>query len=443
MLSLEKKIKKAWMGLSAIMLAGSMTLLAGRDFNKIPYDYSAQANPQAADIVKSRLSPQYERTLSKVIMHAKPDVAYQQSLIESLPSYTEITMLTPESLEPYTRNTLGKMKIDQSRVHITPYDDDFMWRSMWAQDIFSVLPDENGTRLVLPKFFSFPEYKEYNGLYPPSQSTDGFKSFLEKQGFKVSVADAYFEGGNLTYDYADDKKLLFVGDSNFINAKLEVLSDLHRRIAMTELKNDFNMDNEFVLGTGQAQTTMFHLDQPFAETGYKEVMILDLSDATDRDIDQIALDLASLHEMGKPESKESKSMRLAYPVEMAFLDETPDLSEEGKVKKILETSKDILDEINSAFNKLGYNINRVPINPWQVLHFQSPLNGIPYKDKISGKKTALVPIFPDSKDNYDIDSTWNKAALDAYKKQGFETIPVVNRTWRWRGNLHCLVNVYE
>ncbi len=441
-MGLEGKLKNVLRNMSAIVLAGSIALSVGCNSKKKDPFFS-QIREQVRTSLEARFSasggkiiPPYDRTMSTVIMHSKPDLALQETLIESLPKYTQIVLLTSESLEAYVDETIARMDIDPRRVHITAYDDDYMNRGLWAQDIMEVLSTSAGKTIVLPGFFTFPQSYLFN--LPLSQSSNDFKSFLENQGFQIRTANEYFEGGNVTYDYFNNKELLFIGDSSFINRNLYDLTSDERSKAVVDLHTNFGADLVYVTGQGQDSTHMFHLDQAFLLTGPGEVVLMDLSYATPADFKGLEDDIAELYKLDR-----EKLLGNDYADEAAFLEEYDYLAGKGAVTNILNETKKILDNLNQLFVSLGYKVYKYPLDPWQNIHFQSYANSVVFKDKESNKKKILLPMFPNSKGVYDLNSKNNKAAQDFFKGMGFEVIPVVNPTWFLGGNINCLMAVYE
>jgi hypothetical protein len=441
-MGLEGKLKKVLRNLSALVLAGSIAFSAGCDSKKKDPFFS-QIREQVRTSLQERFSasdskliPSYDRNLSTVIMHSKPDLALQESLIESLPKYSQIVLLTNETLEDYTNQMIAMMDIDPRRVHITAYDGDYMNRGLWAQDIMEVLSTSNGKIIVLPEFFTFPQSYLFN--LPSSQSSQGIKSFLENQGFNTITANSYFEGGNVTYDYFNNKKLLFIGDSSFINRNLYDLTSSERSKAVADLHTNFGADLVYVAGQGQDSTHMFHLDQAFLLTGPGEVVLMDLSYATPADFKGLEDDILELYKLDR-----ERLLVNEYAGEASFLEEYDYLAGEGVVTRILDSTKTILEDLNKLFVKLGYKVHRYPLDPWQNIHFQSYMNSVVFKDKESNKKKILLPMFPNSEGEYDFNSKNNKAAQDFFKGMGLEVIPVLNPTWSLGGNINCLMAVYE
>jgi hypothetical protein len=80
---------------------------------------------------------------------------------------------------------------------------------------------------------------------------------------------------------------------------------------------------------------------------------------------------------------------------------------------------------------------------WQCLHFQSYANSVVFTDKETKQKKILLPMFPNSRGEYDFNSERNKEAQEFFKKLRLTTIPVINQTWQWGGNINCLLSTYE
>ena len=71
-------------------------------------------------------------------------------------------------------------------------------------------------------------------------------------------------------------------------------------------------------------------------------------------------------------------------------------------------------------------------------------NGIIFKDKLTGKKTMLMPFFPDTLPDYPGQQvSYKMEGLNLENKKIFESfgisvIPVEDYAFRQRGNLHCI-----
>ena len=226
-MSLENKLRGTRKKIAAIAMAGLLTIAAACKKEASPQGQEQPGSGvEAASILEneSHAIPSYESHLENVIMHARPDIRLQEPLIQSLPTYTRITLLTPDSMEKEVKSNIKGMQVDSKRIHIISYKGDYMWRGLWAQDLLEVLTTKQGKTLMLPDFYTFENYYLAPELYTPNQETDSFASFLNKQGYRTQIINAYFEGGNITYDHHNGQDLLFLGDANLIDRDWNLLT---------------------------------------------------------------------------------------------------------------------------------------------------------------------------------------------------------------------------
>ena len=219
---------------------------------------------------------------------------------------------------------------------------------------------------------------------------------------------------------------------------MEFVDRSPRELAISEFSRKFGAEQVIVLGKGQYTTHLFHLDQSFIIINPGEVVIMDLSRVTDQEIKNIAEDFENMYGMSQEEW-----MQEFFPGEATYLLEHDYLADRNEISYIINQSRIILEEINTAFTKLGYTIHRYPLDLWQNLHYQSYANSIVFTDKETGKRKILMPVFPDLTGNYDVNYTPNQQAQEFYQGLGLEVIPVNNYTWYGGGNNNCLINVYK
>ena len=448
-----------------LVLAGGLLILAScRDGEDRPPSSPAETKRDAFEAFgpEGIAIPSYDSHLETVIMHAVPDVRVQEPLIQALPEYTEIILLAPDYKEKNTREAVRDLALEKNRIKVLVYSGDLMWRGYWAQDMFEVLATDRAREIILPDFFTFEDYYKWRPLpFEPTQETDGFLSFLHKEGFRGRAVTGYFEGGNLNTDRHNGESLLIVGSDNFIDKEAfrdyNFLLDegvslsmqsvyLHgERLerAALEYREQFGADRVLLLGDSQYATHMFHLDQCFVEVGPAEVVLLDLAYLTEDEIDDVAGDFSSNFSYLRDRRDQLlKESRISFE-ESLFLEKFVILTEREEVRYILNKSKRMLEEIGEALGELGYRIHRLRQDPYQNLHYQSYANSVVFTDRESGIKKILMPIFPDIEGNYDAGGMLNRAAGEFFEGLGLEVIPVVNYTWASGGNINCLLNVYK
>jgi len=409
-----------------------------------------------------RFIPSTTSHLDTVFMHAVPDIKIQEPLLQGLPDYTRVFLLVPDYKKKDTQKALKEMDVDQSKITFLVYDENAMWRGLWAQDIFEVLAADNGRIIVLPDFFTFEDYYLWYPVeFEPTQETNDFGVFLKKKGYTVDILNGYIEGGNITSDSFDGRNIILVGADNLIDK--EYFREYHfllddgihmskdsfflqaekREEAILEYGKTFGADTVLVLGNRQYSTHMFHLDQSVLLIGPGEAVVMDLSHLTDQDIEVIAADFAANFSYMRGKREEWWENGLLTDEENIFLEKFSELTDKNEVQFILHRSREMLEEIHSALKEQGYTIHRFPQDPYQNLYYQSYANSIVYTDRITARKTILLPIFPGTEGLYDREDELNRAAIIFFENLGLEVIPVINYTWAAGGNNNCLINVFR
>ncbi|MCJ7681740.1 MAG: hypothetical protein MUP70_13500 [Candidatus Aminicenantes bacterium] len=423
----------------------------------VPSENTSTSSAQAGQII-----PSYNSHLDTVFMHAVPDIKIQEPLLQSLPDDTQVFLLVPDYKEKDTQKALKDMDVDRRNITPLVYNENAMWRGLWAQDIFEVLATDTEREIVLPDFFIFEDYYLwYPAEFEPTQETVVFSAYLKKKGYAVDILNGYIEGGNITSDRFNDRDILMVGADNLIDKEYFreyhfllddgirmskdsfFLHDKKREETIREFGKTFGADTVLVLGDRQYRTHMFHLDQSFLLIGPGEAVVMDLSHLTDQDIDEIAADFAANFSYMREKREEWWKSGLLSDEENVFLEKFSELADKNEVHFILHRSREMLEEIHSALKEQGYTIHRFRQDPYQNLYYQSYANSIVYTDRKTDRKTVLLPIFPGTEGVYDREDELNRAAIHFFETLGLEVIPVINYTWAAGGNNNCLINIFR
>jgi len=99
---------------------------------------------------------------------------------------------------------------------------------------------------------------------------------------------------------------------------------------------------------------------------------------------------------------------------------------------------EVLSKARASLERLGFQVVPIPTTAERIRSFQSPVNIVPFTDRTTGARRALVPVFPEPEGNGARNSL-NAKVLAAYRAAGLEPVPVVDWFHLRGGNLHCAV----
>lgn len=381
------------------------------------------------EMSSSRMTPEYTRTLNKLVMslsHKDFSLELQQTIIEHLPGYTEIIILTPLDHLDWVKNKIQSSTYGD-RVTLIPYETPVLEETsyyllfpekeklqrgdsvnrqvpgvlgtVWAQDLFEVTRNSIGRPLILTsavhKYYFSP--KGNNGQV---NRDNAYLRNLKTEDFNVQTVPLAFKGGNILFDELNGKKILFCGGDVLNTTRTvwqatndKVLSDVQ---IIKMIKEIFNVDSVIMLGSEKIQPSlMYHLDQA----------ILTLPGGL--------IGVARIVRDGKTERMD---------------------------KDVLAVERFLASARNELVG-LGYKVIDIKMSVGNLKKYQHYVNSIPYVDKITGEKTILMPVFPAGQNDFDLKLVADNTRT--FQEIGYRVVPVPTKANKLKGGIHCLVNVLE
>lgn len=376
-----------------------------------------------------RVAPEYERTLSRVVISLSShdtDIDSVAPLLATLPDYARVHLLTPARRIQAVEAALAE-RPGADRIELVPYDSlptrsaEFLvlypgeeqlvrlpatgnraidqQGTAWAQDLFEAAATPDGEPLLL-----IPEIYKYYCVQDDSLASPdtGFLLALRRPGLALQTLPLAFKGGNLLFDQLGKRRILFCGEDVITGTQVlwQTLSnlELERTDALRLLRESFHVDEAVVLGPPQCAQPehLFHLDQA--------VLLLPGGVAG---VERITGSAAGL----SPEEREAvAAVRL------------------------------FLQHVRAQLTEQGYRVLDIRVSPRNVLAFQHYANAIPYRDRRRQARGILVPAFADLSPQEAHLAAENEQAL---AQQGFDITRVPTTAHRRRGGIHCQINAIE
>lgn len=374
-----------------------------------------------------RIVPEHERSLKKVVVSmgtSDKNLDLHADLLRHLPEYTEIIILLPEdnirSIADLIKKQPYRQKIkligfkterfnnghaylafpEQNKLIDTGLIDKMPGGSFWAQDLFEVATKQDGQILLLISDL----YKWFisNKDSPLKVVSDNFfLGSLSTVGMEVKRLPFTFKGGNILMDEFNNRKVAISGGDVFRltrtvwnSSRDSILTD---KQIVKMLKKYFNVDEVIVISKEIVQPSlMFHLDQAMVFLSNGIIGITNL--------------------VGKDNAKFSRTQEV----------------EEVEV---------FLAELRSKLEGLNYKLVNIDTSIHNILNYQYYVNGIPYVDAVTGRKTFLMPIYPSYQNEYEKELIRkNTTSLETL---GYRVIHVPSTANKFYGGIHCLANVIE
>jgi len=375
--------------------------------------------------------PEYNRSMKKVVISIschETTLDIQHSLLSCLPDYTVIYLLLPKKcLEPVKTwledkpygNQIKYLAYDvrqmtdaqfhllfREKEALQPCDvKDYyfydQFGTLWVQDLFEVMEDPNGEKILLSscvhRYFSSDEIKSPLTVTPDNRYLSGFSAF----GMEVFRLPLAFKGGNILVDQIGEKRVAFCGGDVYRNTRTFWKSFAVEIPSVSTvnniLKDALNVDEVHIVGSSRLQPClMYHLDQAMIIFPNRHVGVARIVDG--------------------PDDNQSNNEKI-------------------------EDVKIFLSELRTLLKKLGYRILDIAMSEYNLVHYQHYINVVPFIDEKTGQRTLLMPIFPLTQSESDIEIM--KRNKKVYESLGYKVIYVPTESYKFKGGIHCLVHVLE
>ncbi|HEB02886.1 MAG TPA: hypothetical protein ENI12_06610 [Nitrospirae bacterium] len=370
------------------------------------------------------IEPEYDLKLEKVVLSLEvstEDLSLHESILKSLPEYSEVLMLIPERRLQDIGRQLEALGLSR-KVRLMPFSSRVVGKeeayrlytrnselrklrkrrlmprgSVWAQDLFEVGRGDDGTRSILAPFIHKWFIKPGTQWGPKLQSDNSFVGKLESLGMELEMVPLVFKGGNVLIDDLGGQRISFAGGDVITDTILVLDSTLGMKVSEAEvveqLRLALNVDRVVVIGRRNRQPEkMFHLDQ---------AMVL------------------------FPNGVAGVTRIVDYKKGMVG----------GEVDEVLR----LLSELRGELRGLGYTIVDIGATVEDVNNYRYYVNGVPYVNKMTGRREFLMPLFESSLEGRNREVY--RKNVSAVESLGYRVIPVPTRANERRGGIHCLVNV--
>ena len=377
------------------------------------------------------VTPEYDRTLKKIVISlSRRDrtLKYHQEVLSRLPDYTEIILLVPKRNRQTIRARL-KNKPYAHRIRFVAYDSrprnearfylvfpekdklvqvdtgkarmSYTYGSLWAKDLFMAGRKSNGKTLILISdvYKWFVPYEDKTSLNVVGDNT--YIGKLTSLGMEVSRLPVTFDGGNVFVDEYQGKRIVIFGGDVLRCTKTVWKSTRESQVREKEIvkmmKKALDADQIVVPGGDSLQPAlMFHLDQAMTLLPERRVAVSRLSGDLPQDPNRI---------------------------------------------RELKGVESYLCELRSTLTGLGYEVLDVEVSAHNVSNYQYYVNGIPYVDARTGERVYLMPVFPSSQTEFELELI--KRNTDRFQSLGYRVVHVPTNADKIHGGIHCLVNVVE
>lgn len=392
----------------------------------IAMDYAQSTSLSVGHTAGYKVIPEYERSMKVVLlaMDNESRIDLHLEAIESFPDYTQFIILTSETVAPkvaamlkahsmterarivsYPSRHLNQWNIysvfpDKNKlVKIGPVEDLLEpWGFIWAQDLFEPIAGPGTeTRLIASDVYRW--FYSVDGLSADKVLADNHVlSTVTLPNMSVQKLPITFKGGNILFDELYGRRMAFIG-SDVIGMTQTVWKATRARVPseaeiVQMIKDAFYVDEAIILGQGHNQPVeLFHLDQAM-------VMLSNGVVAVTRIVGDI-----------KPDDSD-------YP-------------------RVAE-ARAFLSGVRRDLKALGYRLIPMEISIDNLRSSQFYVNGLPYKDTLTGQYGYYIPVFKGSSNHPD---DMAKANIKRLEKAGYNVTAIKSSAYKLDGGLHCLYNV--
>ncbi len=364
-----------------------------KQIRKVGKSYAANAGRR-----EHRLTPDYQRTLSEVAIsvsyadaEAGDPLWRHMPVLKALPDYSQIHVIMPTPAEKAVRQILARENLlgraiprplqdwNRKKENITRYSRN----TRWIRDTFLVGQNaQAGAMLYLPL-----AYAKVSDLV---NSDLNFVPQLVRNPNDVLGFPAFIRGGNIAVaDNTHGRRIAFMGATEIEQNREHYLHSIGleppQQMTLEIIKRLAGVPKVSILPN---TAKFFHIDMAISFLGPG---------------------LAAL---------------------VAPIDEASLSPEEGKA----------LLDYRMALAASGFRIINIPTTVARINVYQSPVNILPYTDRNTNRRIAIVPQFPDVTVNIaGKPQSLNRAIKAAYASAGIEVKWAEDRfSDRW-GNVHCSI----
>ena len=406
---------------------------------------------------KREVVPEYLRHASEIIFfydNFSERFLFDEfvEIVHALPDYTSTKIVSSEPLLPALKKLIKLCNLKNTKTLITK--ESYVG---WGRDVFETVRNREKTEILVPLYTKISSVDE-------AFAVSRFLKILENETMIVAQTDVVFEGGNIFLDIFAGQELLFTGNNNIFNTQDFYRQWHKKKLSVEKVKklfaNSFGVDRVIILGRkgkdGQPlrqSELLYHIDLAVTFTGEGRAVVTHvplLPNYRQLIISDTAKILADFGD-SKLEKEHGRLSEL-------------------RIRMFEEAMADLY-ATERTLKELGYKVSHATSDMRHLFSFQSYANIVPYCDRITGKKVALVPIFPYAKsaaidkntfleegtitylkwhdgeyryfkDEFELTGL-NKANLEKYRAVFDVVIPIEDNGFYACANPHCFISVMK
>lgn len=311
-------------------------------------------------------------------------------ILDALPKYSRVHVIAPrDSVDMVQRELLGRRMLARSVVHpvdvgTEPVGAGFVAHrpSRWVRDTFIPGKDAQGHPVTFLPL-------AYAGISDLTRSDLDYFESLSYPKARVVRLPVFVRGGNVLLAAAGKEKILFVGEREFRhNAEV------------------------FLATTGFRPPDELLTDVLKRVSGADRIVVLPNSDHL------FHLDMV---------------MSLPRPGVVALVAPTDP-------EKLEASDREVIARVRAEIGALRLRIVDVPTTAARIAAFQSVVNVVPFRNASSGRRSVLLPEYPDQAVNRRGRSvSLNALVRAAFGRTGVRPIPLEERFFSNNGNTHCVI----
>ncbi len=413
-----------------------------------------------------RFEPEYSRGLQEVLVvydQVAADYLFQEVLeiLSCLHPERKVHFLCSLGKKDEARRRLKEHNLE---AHLLACDAEKLWGD-WGRDIFFV--GWRGGKKVL--FVPYTKTATSRG-----ELTRGFEVLrsLWAAELEVRLVPLSFEGGNMTYDRVDGRRVLFLGNSALLDTAALYRSWFHEKLnggdCLELFRRSFSVDQVIPLGRVEdgaprrQAAFFFHIDLACAIVAEGVVAVEEFevpsstSELREEIREEMELNLRDENERKRTEELLArKGIRGKLPRNPEDFKEALRQTLEAELARLRE-GKEELKAIRKIFRGLGYRIHDLPTHWRRVRRTQSYANVLLSRDRI------IIPIFPPPgtgrartvflpegrhivevlrhprPDEYRMDG-WNRENYRLYRSLSRNVRVLKDAFYLAGGNIHCVL----
>lgn len=338
-----------------------------------------------------RMIPDSELSLREVVIAVRETsvdpLARHEPIIRVLPAYSRIHVITPKDLVATVRDKVGSVPGLAQKTTLHPVDVwvektnaglEYRRPTRWVRDAFLPGRDDTGKPVV----FLPPAYTSIRDL--TRNDLDFFRNITGSAERQLRLP-IFVRGGNLKIVEHDKRRILLIGE------------------------REFRYNEEIYLATTQFRPPeQLMIDVLKEISGASEVVVLPNSDRL------FHLDMVVA--MPRP----------GVATIIAPLDP----------HRVAREDRAVIRRIRDELARIGIRRIDIPTTAARIAAYQSPVNGVAFRDATNGQRMFLLPEFPEAPAG---GQRITERIRQRYRDTGVQVLPLEERFHSLHGNTHCVI----